>query len=194
MLTPTVPTGTPEQRREALHRRMGAGIPTTFQFFVTLVPPHRSPWRYGSGTHLERWGLPAWPRGLSPAEDERHLRLLLRDFDARLARRLCGSKWTRRPDSRPYWIFHPERKTRNGGVLPHWHGIMGVMDEHRPRLPLEVEAAWSEVAPGGSATVRRITDSPDHRGRVAGYQIKQQRGDALDAIEIGLGYDPSKRC
>ena len=71
---------------------------------------------------------------------------------------------------------------------------MGVMDEHRPRLPLEVEAAWSEVAPGGSTTAQRITDSPEHRDCVAGYQIKQQAGDALDAVEIGLGYDPSKRC
>ena len=71
---------------------------------------------------------------------------------------------------------------------------MGVLEEHRPSLPLEAQAAWSEVAPGGSVRIQRITDSPDHRDRVVGYQIKHQAGNALDNIEIGLGYDPSKRC
>jgi hypothetical protein len=194
MDTLTFPTGTPEGRREALHRFMGGRAVGTFQFFVTLVPPHRSPWRYGTSLHLERWGLPERSRGLSLAEEQRHLRMLLQDFDARLARRLCGSKWTKRPDTRPYWIFHSERKTRSGSILPHWHGIMGVMPEHLSRLRAEASAAWSEVAPGGKVDVQRITDSPADRDRVVGYQIKQQSGDALDQVEIGLGYDPSKRC
>ena len=52
-------------------------------------------------------------------------------------------------------------------------------------------ASWRRLMRRRISPVLRSTIGRD---RVADYQIKQQRGDALDAIEIGLGYDPSKRC
>lgn len=118
---------------------------------------------------LERFGLPRYHVPLNRDRLSHVARHLLRDWDARVSRALCGSHFTKKPDERPVGIAMLEFET-DQGEIPHWHCHMNVLPEHRDRFPEEAAKAWTAIAPGGSCYVQPIGMGSE---RVAGYDLKE---------------------
>ena len=112
-----------EQMRAALRERLRA---FPFTHFVTLAT---------NGAEI------AYPGA----------RRLLREWDARVNRRLNGPKWVKRPDERLVWIAFPEKMEGNF----HWHLVVEVDPEIKnpsrkartDRLDVAAKMAWLDTFP-----------------------------------------------
>lgn len=164
---------TAEEHRQAF-ARFFAGLAEReqhpFDLYVTLTPASRSPWSWASPAQLERFGLPEWPIPLDRRRLIHVARRLMLDWDARVSRALCGSRFTKKPDERPFGIAMLELEPY-AGQLPHWHCQMGVLPEHRDRFAQVAEAAWGRIAPGGTCVIKPIACTPE---RLAGYNLKER--------------------
>lgn len=90
------------------------------------------------------------------------MRSLLKEWDARVNRKLNGPRWTKRPDERLVWFAFPEKIDVN----PHWHLIAQVdpwiestgRQERTINLAILAEKIWLELLPRGSFDCIEIKD------------------------------------
>lgn len=107
-----------------------------FDRFVTLTLNEP-----GDGTHL------------SAERTARRMTRLLREWDARMNRKLIGRDWLHRPDNRIFGFYGPEKISAN----PHWHGLVhffGADNAERERQSKvfddNITPIWNRVAPAGT--------------------------------------------
>ncbi len=123
---------------------------------------------------LNRWG---WTYFVSLATNDPMLsptkmRELIRDWDARVNRKLNGPRWQKQPETRLWSVYALEKPTTN----PHWHAL--VMIEHPDpakrawqleQFPAIAEAAWIDLVKSGTVDVQLVYDQ---RGAIK-YIAKQ---------------------
>ncbi len=89
-------------------------------------------------------------------------RRLLRDWDARMNRKLLGKRWHRKPDERMNWIAFLETPWDN----PHWHLLVQLLDGQEAAYEETrgeeffwcAERIWTELKPAGTLVAKDIDD------------------------------------
>ena len=109
----------------------------------------------------------------SPRLNINKTRHLLREWDARINRKMYGPKWHSHYDELLYWFGFLEKPDDN----PHWHLLvrLNYLDpaefERRERqLDEATESIWNELIPAGTAIVKKITARHEY---VADYVSKE---------------------
>ncbi len=101
-------------------------------------------------------------------------RRLLRDWDARMNRKLLGKRWHRKPDERMNWIAFLESPRDN----PHWHLLVQLLDGQEAAYEAtrgetfssRARVIWRELSRSGTFDCQCIED-----GGVKTYVTKQLR-------------------
>ena len=106
-------------------------------------------------TWLERW---PWTHFVSLATNDPGMsvdgmRRLIREWDARMNRRLNGSKWQEHPDTRLWAVYFLERPASN----PHWHALVWLdhPDLEKRRWHFQefagiAQTVWEKLIPAGA--------------------------------------------
>lgn len=125
---------------------------------------------------LDRW---RWTHFVTLATNDQGGRLrpqrlyyFLREWDARVNRRLFGPKWSRRPDQRLFAAYFLEKPAVN----PHWHALI-MLDDPDPavrlrqarELRIEGMRAWRPLRQSGTFDIREV----DLRRGVEKYVTKE---------------------
>ncbi|MDC9823972.1 hypothetical protein PRN20_09510 [Devosia sp. ZB163] len=98
-------------------------------------------------------------RGLSDSAVE-PLRDKLKEWDARMQRRVIGSNWFNVPDNQLFCLYTLEKP----GVNPHWHGLvhfwMADDDERRrqgEKFDRWANELWQDLVPAGDVDVKTVS-------------------------------------
>ena len=78
----------------------------------------------------------------------------LKDWDARINRKIVGPRWQKYTDERMIWYFFWEKPDTN----PHWHGLVQLLPEQEERFQIYYNSAWKEIVPAGDCYVDKIYD------------------------------------
>lgn len=89
----------------------------------------------------------------------------VKEWDARMNRKIIGPKWQRRPDERMFWFLTPEALDRN----PHLHGYVYVRPDQRLAFDIHAALTWETLCPKGSAEIETF----DLEKAKPGYATKQ---------------------
>lgn len=89
-------------------------------------------------------------------------------FDMKMARRLLGKNWCRKPDAeRPRWIAVPERAS-----FLHYNMLWDVPVHHQERFYLEAPGIWRTVVPSGQFDLQVIGEGAWEGAAVRTYSGK----------------------
>ncbi len=117
---------------------------------------------------------------LADANGLKRMRRLLREWDARINRKVVGPNWQKRPEDRIWGFYFLEKPGSN----PHWHGLIQFFppwpdraEEYAGRFDEWASVFWKELIPTGMADVQRI----DNQSRVSDYVVK--------SLGFGVSYE-----
>jgi hypothetical protein len=89
------------------------------------------------------------------------MRRLLKEWDARVNRKVVGPKWSERPEDRTWGFYFLEK----AGSNPHWHGLVQFFPpwpESREKYESEFDEwapiYWKQLMPSGSVDIQNIAD------------------------------------
>jgi uncharacterized protein (DUF1810 family) len=122
------------------------------------TPKHRRELRNAFDTWMDDLAFPLFlTLNINAPASFKSARRLLKNFAAKLDRRLLGPRYHKRTDTRTLFIAVPENEHSNF----HYHVLMEVNATHAPSM-LELEtlitAAWEGVILSGSVWLRGIHD------------------------------------
>ncbi|SDR49874.1 hypothetical protein SAMN05519103_04010 [Rhizobiales bacterium GAS113] len=107
----------------------------------------------------------------------RRARDLVREWNARMDRRIVGKQWLRRPDERMFALHVLEKPGSN----PHWHSLIRLEPPEPDRWPVQArklqeyaELEWRKLIKSGTVDVQQITRTPEF---VARYIAKELAGE-----------------
>lgn len=139
---------------------------------------------------LERWTFDRFitlasndPLLSAHGDDERGLvrmRKLLREWDARVNRKVVGPKWQTRPEDRIWGFFFLEKPASN----PHWHGLVqffppwpDARQDYEDRFDKWAPIYWKELVLSGTVDVQNITNQrgvAEYVAKSVGYALSFQ--------------------
>ncbi len=94
----------------------------------------------------------------NPMTSNARMRDTLREWDARVNRKILGSHWLKKPDERIQWIAFPEAF----GASPHWHMLLQLLPDQivkigsNTRLADILKRPWQSLIIGASVDVQTI--------------------------------------
>lgn len=107
------------------------------------------------------------------------MRALIRDFLARLDRKMLGNAWLERPqDERTDGVFVIEHVSSN----IHAHGLVRMAKNDKIDIQEHCKAIWAKLCPGGSVLI----ETPDSVQKVASYISKEFVGARFSDEQIVL--------
>lgn len=90
----------------------------------------------------------------------------LKEWDARINRKILGPQWSKMRDARLFAFFGMEKQDRN----PHWHGVIKLCSTETKTLnqictefDQSTERIWTTLVPAGTVDVKAIENSSNSR-------------------------------
>jgi hypothetical protein len=152
---------------------------------TTTRTPRRPPPKIGQSMSewLDQW---SFDRFVTLATNDAHtfgdhdrgpqlMRQRLREWDARINRKLVGPKWCQRPEDRIWAFYFLEKPETN----PHWHGLIAFFppwdcrEQYELNFDLWAPVYWKQLVPSATIDIQKISDQKN----VSRYVVKSIRND-----------------